>query len=58
MRLPRLDFLGIRHYVIDRGARRQDVFVDVDSLAVFCLFVTRYRTLPAGLISTQRGAAR
>jgi REP element-mobilizing transposase RayT len=35
MRLPRLDFAGARHHVMNRGARRQDVFEDDDARRLF-----------------------
>ena len=35
MRLPRLDFPGARHHVMNRGARREDVFPDDDARRMF-----------------------
>lgn len=35
MRQPRLDFPGARHHVMNRGARRQAVFVDADERDLF-----------------------
>lgn len=35
MRPPRLDFIGARHHVMNRGARHQDVFVDDDVRRLF-----------------------
>ena len=34
-RLPRIDFPGARHHVMNRGARHQDIFFDPDSCATF-----------------------
>ena len=30
MRMPRLDFPGARHHVMNRGARREPIFLDDD----------------------------
>lgn len=35
MRLPRIDFAGARHHVMNRGARHADVFVDDECRALF-----------------------
>ena len=35
MRLPRIDFIGARHHVMNRGARHQDVFLDDDVRRLF-----------------------
>ena len=35
MRLPRLDFPGARHHVMNRGARHEPIFVDDDSRELF-----------------------
>jgi hypothetical protein len=34
-RLPRIDFTGARHHVMNRGVRYQEMFFDPDLCAVF-----------------------
>ena len=34
-RLPRIDFPGARHHVMNRGAPHQEIFFDPDSCATF-----------------------
>jgi len=44
MRMPRLDFIGARHHVMNRGARRQDVFLDDDSRRLFLDIIKEFPT--------------
>ena len=46
MRFPRLDFASARHHVMNRGARREPIFLDNESRAV-CLSV--FSEFPARL---------
>jgi REP element-mobilizing transposase RayT len=42
MRFPRLDFAGARHHVINRGARRESIFLHDGSRALFLRVLSEF----------------